>query len=404
MSEKIDILAIDDDKFIHKMIARALDSDAISIRFAENGEAGIEMANETLPDIILLDVEMPGINGYETCERLRNCQATSEVPIVFLSSRSSLRERMQGYEAGGDDYLVKPFEKENLNARVNILIKYQKERLRLKEQYQFAQKTAVEAMTGTSELGLAMQFLEKSITFDSVEDLIQGLFDATNRLELDCCAMVQTKQGFIWFTSKDVISPIEKDLLEMSDREQRFLDFGQRTIVNYPLISLLVRKMPLDNSERYGRIKDLLPILLSAVNVKLGALETKFSLNQQSQQMLHSFKSIRANLYFMGKTIVKSREEGKGIFSALVQELHVDLLGMGLEQDQEDYLIDRIDTVLDEVMEKLDAGAEISSVLNYILINLRNLVEKQELILEEFNAQLATHSEEETSDESIELF
>ncbi|MDQ7049212.1 MAG: hypothetical protein Q9M92_06580 [Enterobacterales bacterium] len=216
--------------------------------------------------------------------------------------------------------------------------------------------------------------------------------------------MVQTKQGFTWFTSKQVISPIEKDLLEMSDREQRFLDFGQRTIVNYPLVSLLVRKMPLDDSQRYGRTKDLLPILLSAVNVKLGALEIRFSLNQQSQHMLDAFKGIRANLYFMGKTIVDSRDQGKNMLSALVQELHADLLGMGLEQDQEDYLIDRIDSVLDEVMEKLDAGAEISSVLNFILINLKSLVEKQELILEEFNSSLASHSETENSDDGIELF
>ncbi|MDQ7049211.1 MAG: response regulator [Enterobacterales bacterium] len=106
MSEKIDILAIDDDKFIHKMIARALDSEDVAIRFAVNGEAGIKMATESIPEIILLDVEMPGINGYETCERLRALDVTRNVPIVFLSSRSSLRERMQGYEAGGDDYLV----------------------------------------------------------------------------------------------------------------------------------------------------------------------------------------------------------------------------------------------------------------------------------------------------------
>lgn len=404
MSEQIDILAIDDDKFLHKVIAKTLDSEDMAIRFALNGEAGIQMAAESVPDIILLDVEMPGINGYETCEKLRATAEISNVPIIFLSSHSSLRERMQGYEAGGDDYLVKPFEAENLKARVNILIGYQQERLRLEEQYQFAQKTAVEAMTGTSELGLAMQFLEKSITFNSVEELIKGLFDSTNRFELDCCAMVQTKAGYIWFTSKQVISPIEKELLEMSDRDQRFLDFGQRTICNYPLVSLLVRKMPLDNSERYGRLKDLLPILLSAVNVKLGALETRFSLNQQSQHMLDAFKGIRSNLYFMGKTIVDSRGQGQDILSALVQELHADLLGMGLEQDQEDYLIDRIDSVLDEVMEKLDAGAEISGVLNFILNNLKSLVQKQEMILEEFSANLATHSEVVESDDGIELF
>ena len=91
MPAKIDILAIDDDKFVQKMIARALDSEYAQVRMADNGEQGLELACKNIPDIILLDVEMPGINGYETCERLRNSPSTNQVPIIFLSAHSSLR-------------------------------------------------------------------------------------------------------------------------------------------------------------------------------------------------------------------------------------------------------------------------------------------------------------------------
>jgi len=406
MPDKIDILAIDDDKFVQKMIARAIGSETIEVRAAFDGESGIEMANQSIPDIILLDVEMPGINGYETCEKLRSSDVTAKVPIIFLSSRSSLRERMQGYEVGGDDYLVKPFENENLLARINILLKYHSERILLEEQYKLAQKTAVTALTGTSELGIAMQFLEKSIAYSSTAELMLGLFDGTNRFDLDCCAMLQTKEGVSWHTSKEVISPIEKELLEMSDREARFLDFGHRTIVNYPMVSLLVRNMPLDNMERYGRIKDLLPILLSAVNVKLNSLETQTALNEQSQSMLNLFKNIRCNLFQMGTTIVEKRDEGRTTTESLIQGLHGDLLGMGLEEEQEEYLLELIDSVVEELMIKLDAGAEVRSVFSFILTNLQNLVHKQELLLEEFNRNQATESEPANSemDDNIELF
>ena len=405
MSDLIDILAIDDDKFVQKMISRALSSDSIEVRAALDGETGIQMAEESMPNIILLDVEMPGINGYETCERLRNSPQTSKVPIIFLSSRSSLRERMQGYEVGGDDYLVKPFEKENLLARINILIKYHSERQLLEEQYQLAQKTAVTALTGTSELGIAMQFLEKSIAYHTVQELMDGLFEGTNRFDLDCCAMLQTKDGVSWFTSQEVISPIEKELLEMSDRDARFLDFGQRTIINYPMVSLLVRNMPLDDLERYGRIKDLLPILLSAVNVKLNSLETQTALNEQSQSMLNLFGNIRMNLFQMGTTIVDKREEGRSSSAGLIQELHGDMLGMGLEEEQEEYLLELVDTVAEELMVKLDAGAEIRTVFSFILTNLKFMVEKQEQILEEFNKNQASEAEALSADnDDIELF
>jgi len=406
MSDKIDVLAIDDDKFVQKLIVRAVGSDTLSIRSALSGELGIEMANETVPDVILLDVEMPGINGYETCEKLRSSKITQEVPIIFLSSRSSLRERMQGYEAGGDDYLVKPFENENLLARINVLVRYQQERNSLQQQYQLAQKTAVMALTGTSELGSAMQFLEKSIVYSSTSELMMGLFEGTDQFELDCCVMVLTKEGCSWYTSKNTISPIEKELLEMSDREARFLDFGQRTIINYPMVSLLVRNMPLNDIERYGRIKDLLPIFLSAVNVKLSSIETQTALNQQSMDMLDSFKSIRGYLYQMGTIIVSNRGEGKAITDKLIQDLHTDLLSMGLEEDQEEYLLELIDSVLGKVTDKLDAGTEIRSVLSFVLTNLKLLIEKQENILDEFNKNTVSQSSttDQGSDDSIELF
>ena len=164
MAKQIDILAIDDDKFIQKVIIKSLQSNSISIRTANDGESGIEEAIRKTPDIILLDVEMPGINGYEVCERLRDNVQTKETPIVFLSSHSSLRERMQGYEVGADDYLVKPFEKDHLLARISVLIKYQSQREELAEQYQIAQKNAILAMTGANELAIAMRFLEKSLS------------------------------------------------------------------------------------------------------------------------------------------------------------------------------------------------------------------------------------------------
>ncbi len=86
MTAKIDILAIDDDKFIQKVITKSLTSSSMSVRTANDGEPGIVAAINNKPDIILLDVEMPGINGYEVCDRLRNINETKDIPIVFLSS------------------------------------------------------------------------------------------------------------------------------------------------------------------------------------------------------------------------------------------------------------------------------------------------------------------------------
>lgn len=407
MTTQIDVLAIDDDKFIQKVITKSLQSDEMNVRTASDGESGVEEALSKKPDIILLDVEMPGINGYETCERLRNIESIKDVPIVFLSSRSSLRERMQGYEVGADDYLVKPFEKEYLIARINILVKYHTERKELREQYEIAHKNAITAMTGSSELAMAMRFLEKSLTFHSINDLAQGLFECTEQFSLECCAMISEGDTPLWYSSENsAISPLEKELIEMCDKEARFLDFGNRTIINYPCVSLFVKNMPLDDMDRYGRIKDLLPIVLSAVNSKTNNIRTEQALTEQSENLLTSFKKIRNSLFYLGTTIVNNRTQSTAIMNQLVQNLNMDFLGMGLEQDQEEFLLTRIDSAIDKALEEMDAGKEIREALSYVRSNLTNITDKQEQLYQAFKDSTATEVAEQSSDldDSVELF
>ncbi|HGX92555.1 MAG TPA: response regulator [Candidatus Tenderia sp.] len=406
-ANKIDILAIDDDKFIQKVIIKSLQSETISVRTANDGESGIAEATQRVPDIILLDVEMPGINGYEVCDRLRSIDATKEIPIVFLSSHSSLIERMQGYEVGGDDYLVKPFEKENLLARVNILVKYHNERQELRDQYELAHKSAMTAMTSSSELGMVIKFMEKSLTCTSVNELADGLFEVTDQFALDCCAMILENDQAYWYSSESTaISPLEKELIEMCDREARFVDFGSRTIVNYPRVSFLVKNMPLEDMERYGRIKDLLPILLSVVNTKINSLSTQAALTSQSNNLMDSFKLIRNNLFYLGTSIVKNRQKSEMTMSKLVEELNYDFLRMGLEEDQEEYLLTRIDTAIDEAKVEMDAGKEIRDSLTFILMNLNAVMAKQEELLENYSASLAAEAAEQGGDldDNVELF
>lgn len=407
MTAQIDILAIDDDKFVQKLIKKSLQSEHMSIRTADDGESGIQAVMDQCPDIILLDVEMPGLNGYEVCNQLRDQDAYKDVPIVFLSSRSSLRERMQGYEVGADDYLVKPFEKEHLITRINILVKYFNERKELRAQFELAHANAMTAMTGSSELAFAMRFLEKSLSFRSINELAQGLFDCTNQFSLECCAMVIENGKEHWYSSETAaISPLEKELIEMCDKEARFLDFGNRTIINYPRVSLLVKNMPLDDLERYGRIKDLLPFVLSAVNSKINAIGTEQALTEQSENLLSSFKLIRNHLFFLGKTIVKNRSKSTEVMSQLLEELSYDFLRMGLEQDQEDFLLTRIDSAIDQAIEEMDAGKEIREALTFILASLNGVMSKQEMLYEAFKESLATESAEQSADldDSVELF
>lgn len=117
------ILVVDDSLMNLKAAAMALEAVGYEVVEARDGREAIERADATSPDLIILDVQMPEINGYEVCRRLRRMPAFATRPIMMLTANNALHERVQGLEAGADDYMAKPFEAEELQARVKALLR-----------------------------------------------------------------------------------------------------------------------------------------------------------------------------------------------------------------------------------------------------------------------------------------
>lgn len=118
MTEKI--LAIDDDPIMLRLISQTLQSEGFSIYTAENGQKGLALFHQIAPDLVILDVMMPGMSGWKVCEQLRQ---TSSVPIIFLTALNSVDNVVQGLAGGADDYLAKPFRITELTARVTALLR-----------------------------------------------------------------------------------------------------------------------------------------------------------------------------------------------------------------------------------------------------------------------------------------
>jgi two-component system response regulator MprA len=114
------ILVIDDDRSITSFLRRALSYSGYSVEVKENGQVGLQSALDNPPDLVVLDVMMPGIDGYEVARRLR---AVGDTPILMLTAKDEVPDRVRGLDVGADDYLVKPFALEELQARIRALLR-----------------------------------------------------------------------------------------------------------------------------------------------------------------------------------------------------------------------------------------------------------------------------------------
>ena len=120
MADRQKIMIVDDDSNIAELIALYLNKECFDTQIAEDGEEALKIFGEFAPDLVLLDLMLPGIDGYEVCRELRK---QSQVPIIMLSAKGEVFDKVLGLELGADDYMVKPFDSKELVARVKAVLR-----------------------------------------------------------------------------------------------------------------------------------------------------------------------------------------------------------------------------------------------------------------------------------------
>jgi PAS domain S-box-containing protein len=217
------ILVIDDDVNNLAIVSEYLKERDYTILIAEDGASGVARAAYAHPDLILLDVLMPGIDGYETCRRLKADAGTRDIPVIFMTALAETEHKVKGFEAGAVDYVTKPLQREEVMARVGVHLRIRDLNLRLQEANQLLEKR-VEARTAELRNSERRLF-----------DLINFLPDGTFAVGLD-------GEIIIWNRAAERITGARAtDMLGKGNREYSLPFYGERRPA---LIDLVLHPSP----------------------------------------------------------------------------------------------------------------------------------------------------------------
>lgn len=151
------VLVIDDSEDIHHLVGARLRSENLRLLRADDAQAGAELAHHHLPDLILLDLDMPGTDGMTLCRQLKNDLALKDIPVIFLTGNIDVATKVQAFELGAVDYVTKPFDAVELKARVRAALRTKR--------YQdlLANKARIDALTGLWNRG----YLDEQLTIET---------------------------------------------------------------------------------------------------------------------------------------------------------------------------------------------------------------------------------------------
>ncbi len=171
------VLIVDDNPINLGVVSDYLEDYGFEIMVAQDGESGLTKAIKGQPDLILLDVVMPGIDGFETCCRLKAHQATQEIPIIFMTALTSTEDKVKGFEVGAVDYITKPIQQEEVMARATTHLRIRDLARQLKEQNQHLEKKAIQLETISQVGRQIISILDLRELLEKIVAFIQTKFD-----------------------------------------------------------------------------------------------------------------------------------------------------------------------------------------------------------------------------------
>lgn len=200
------ILSVDDTTANQVLINKVLPSE-FDVTLAMTSEEGIAKFNEDKPDLVLMDVNLPDAKGYDLCKQIREDFQNDGIPILFVSALTSLEDRLEGYNSGGDDHICKPFEPKELKAKIGANLEVAKKL----SHATYAQDAAFIAMTSTSEMGAVLEFLVKTMKTSSLDDVASALFRMLNTFQLSGAVAFRSHvTGEQFFSPAGVVRPLER--------------------------------------------------------------------------------------------------------------------------------------------------------------------------------------------------
>lgn len=357
--EKRRILLVDDSPDDIHILMENLKPD-YALMAATSGEKALALATRSpQPDVVLLDVSMPGMNGYETCRRLKSDPTTCNLAVIFVSAHDSTEEKLAGYEAGGSDYLIKPVQHSELLQKVKLAIKNLDSTREVEAQKRFAVSTAMTALTSAGEQGVVLDFMRKSFAVKNIERLARLIVEASDTLGLGCSVQIRTDNHVINVGSIEPVPPLEQELMQRLKDSGRILESGKRFFSNFGKISYLARQMP-DDEDKCGRLRDHICMLLEGAEARLHALEA-------DQELARLVIDCNRALYEINGLHAEQKEKGLHIMEEIRKTLEASFESYSFTDYQENLILDVVYDGVTKTLDNFEYGMKIDEQMQSIV-------------------------------------
>lgn len=373
------VLITDDDEMTLEMLEAAL-QDRYQVTLAHSGQEAIDKAGGQAFDLIVLDVDMPVMDGYATCTALKALPQTADVPVLFLSARINIEERLRGYRVGGTDYLTKPFDVVELTTKIDLAVEQRARNQQLNNQVEEAINTALATANMYGEVGVVLDLQRQLSDCYNYVDIAQAFFSALEKMGFAGCLRLTGRQGVVSRSGQGECTALGHSLLDHleSFKDPKIQAVGDNTSFNYGNVVMLVRNLPMnpqpgqysqDDIDRMARVRDNVALMAEGIVARLRALDNEM----EKSSFEHTQKLVAATreaLVDISAQQHANRMHMGQVFQRMHSEVEQSFIHLGLSETQEEHLSNTLKRYIGEAMGVFDHSNQIEAHLNKLISKL----------------------------------
>lgn len=374
------VLLTDDDDMTLEMLEAAL-QDRYQVTLAHSGREAIDKARQAPFDLIVLDVDMPEMDGYETCTTLKAESQTANVPVLFLSARVNIDERLRGYRVGGTDYLTKPFDVAELSTKIDLAVEQHARNQQLNSQVEEAMNMALATADMYGEVGVVLELQRQLGNCFNYTDIANTFFGALEKMGFEGCLRLNGRLGSTSRSGQGDCSALGNSILDHIEASKgpSIQPVGDNTSFNYGNVLMLIRNLPMnpqpeqysqEEIDRLARVRDNVALMAEGIVSRMRALdvETEKSHLEHSQKMVDMTREALVDISAQQHA---NRLQMGQVFQRMNSEVEQLFIHLGLSEPQEEQLSNTLRRHINEAMGVFDHSNQIEAHLNKLIARLK---------------------------------
>ncbi len=343
------------------------------------------------PNVIVLYVNPEGLDGFELCKKIKEDPATAQIPVLFISSLGTLEDKLNGYEAGADDYITKPYEPEEIKMKVASLIKRMLFINDVRRETMQSSVSAEDVITALSEHSIVLHYMQNILNCASYEQLANHLIDSCASLGVSIAIEFSVEEERQYFYTGDDENLLEKSVFNYIRDRKHVVDVGKRAAFNFQTMIILVHNMPVENAVLCGRLRDHMSVVGRATESKLLSLKKDMMIYEQRNELIAKMTALQQNIIELEKDVKTQQDDSRQIFHGMAIKMEQAFMSLDLTESEEEHIHDIIESSEKTFNDKFDADRRLENRLEKITTDIESALnqpfeEKEQPTVQDNNA------------------